>query len=171
MPRQASFSALCAVFRCGIGSRMTKLAMVLMVVAACAGDDGVDLDSYDPRCVTACTDAPPPLDGAGDVCDTASRKTCLDSCAVRIAGVTTVCASCLLEDACFDPNGCDDVISPGDQCTNNTCTRTGRAGSCSYPANDSAARDNCERQVNPRREVACTVEFAPVSTCASSCQM
>lgn len=151
---------------------MKTLAILLaMVGAGCADDGGVDLDNYDARCVTACTDDPPRVEGAGDVCNSASRTQCLDECTARIAGVATVCASCLVEDACFDPGGCDGDVSLPDQCSNDSCTMTGRNGSCSYAANDAAARDNCERQVNPRREVACTVDFLPVSVCASSCDM
>lgn len=146
------------------------LSCLVLVSIGCAGDDGVDLDNYDARCVTACTDEPPSIEGAGDVCDPASRTQCLDTCQARITDVSSVCASCLTEDVCFDPGGCDNV-SPGDQCNNNTCTRTGRNGSCTYPTNDTAARDNCERQVNPRREVACTAEFPSVQSCASVCQM
>jgi hypothetical protein len=150
---------------------MRSLVVSLMVVVAGCGDDGgVDLDSYDPRCVAACTDELPSIEGAGDVCDSGSRVQCLDTCEARIAGVASVCASCLTEDVCFDPGQCD-PIDIGDECSNNSCTRTGRNGSCMYPPNDTAARDNCERQVNPRREVACTAEFPSVQSCAEVCQM
>ncbi|MGE0403907.1 MAG: hypothetical protein AB7T06_44780 [Kofleriaceae bacterium] len=153
---------------------MRRLAFSLMFVAVGCASDGSsdpDLDSYDPRCVTACTDEPPSLDGAGDVCNAASRTQCLDTCQARVTGVSSVCASCLTEEACFDPGGCDGDVVLADQCSNTTCTRTGRNGSCTYPVNDTAARDNCERQVNPRREVACTAEFPSVQSCASVCQM
>jgi hypothetical protein len=151
---------------------MRTLLLSLVVLAGCSGDDGgIDLSSYDARCVTACTDTPPTIEGAGDVCDTASRQSCLDTCEARIAGVMTLCASCLLEDACFDPGGCDDVSIGNDCNSSGQCTITGRNGSCTYPANDTTARDNCQRQVNPRREVACTAEFQPVSACSASCQM
>ena len=152
------------------GCRTRTLFFVRVVAAAgCSDDGGVDLDDYDARCVAACTDDPPSVSGAGDVCDTASRQACLDTCTARIEGVATVCATCLLEDACFDPDGCRGEDGGGDECSSSVCTRTGREGSCTYPPNDTAARDACERQVNPRREVACTAEFEPVSQCASSC--
>jgi hypothetical protein len=152
---------------------MRSLLLSLIVAAsACAGDDGgVDLGDYDARCVTACTDTPPAIAGAGDVCDSGSQRTCLDACTARIMDVSSVCASCLLEDACFNPGGCGPGGGDDEPCEVNSCTITGRNGSCSYPPNDNAARESCERQVNPRREVACTVEFEPVSACASSCQM
>ncbi len=145
----------------------------MFVAVGCASDGSSDpdLDSYDARCVAACTDEPPSLDGAGDVCNGASRTQCLETCEARITGVSSVCASCLTEEVCFDPGGCDGDVSIGDQCSNNTCTRMGRNGSCTYPANDTAARDNCERQVNPRREVVCTAEFPSVQSCASVCAM
>ncbi|MFN0253215.1 MAG: hypothetical protein ACKV2T_40450 [Kofleriaceae bacterium] len=149
---------------------MRSLALLVVVLVGCGDDGGVDLDSYDPRCVAACTDEPPRVEGAGDVCDAASRVQCLDTCEARITGVSSVCASCLTEEVCFDPGRCD-PIDIGDECNNNTCTRTGRNGSCTYPPNDTAARDNCERQVNPRREVACTAEFPSVQGCADVCQM
>jgi hypothetical protein len=154
--------------------RMKNLTLMFAVaLIGCAGDDGgVDLDNYDARCVAACTDEPPALDGAGDVCNGASRTTCLDTCEARITGVSSVCASCLTEEVCFDPGGCDGDVSLGDQCTSGgQCTRTGRNGSCMYPMNDTTARDNCEKQVNPRREVACTADFPSVQSCASVCEM
>lgn len=150
---------------------MRSFLVVSVFLVACGGDDGggVDLDSYDPRCVAVCTDnSTPPLEGAGDVCNSAGRVSCLDQCEARIAGQANLCQTCLLEDA--------DYGVPSDDgapilCENNQCTINGRNGSCTYPMTDNTARDNCIRQVNPRREVACEVEFQSVSECASSCQM
>jgi hypothetical protein len=146
--------------------------IVAMSMFGCGGGSSPDLEDRDPRCVSACTDDPPSVDGAGDICNTGSQANCLDECELRIAGVPTVCASCLLEDACFDPDGCGPISepvfcegTPGDE----TCTVTGRNGSCTFPAGDDAAADDCERQVNPRREVACTAEFRSTSECNVEC--
>lgn len=136
-----------------------------MLVAACGGDDDPFADA-DPRCRALCTIETPSLDGAFDICSTASAGTCVDLCEARIAGTETLCATCLLEDADF---GTDDAVSPGDFCENGTCTVLGRTGECTYPEGDQAARENCLRQVSPRREVACETEFEPVSECASTC--
>ncbi len=145
---------------------MKRVALLVGVaLAACGSDDDPYADA-DPRCAALCTIEEPPLEGAGDICSTASAESCLDQCAARIAGTTSVCGSCLLEDASFED---DDEVSPGDFCENGTCTMTGRAGECSYPEGDQAARDNCRRQVYPRREVACETEFEPVADCASVC--
>lgn len=149
-----------------------KMTSLVLVVAAfgCSGGGGEDLADRDPRCVAACTDDPPQIDGAGDVCNTDSRVQCLDECEARIAGVTTVCANCLVEDACFDPGGCDDRgVQIADCNSSGQCTITGRVGSCTYPMGNQTALENCERQVDPRREVACTAKFQATSACASSC--
>ena len=148
----------------------TKLASTLMfsiavTVAACGGDDD-PFANADPRCAAGCAIEIPELDGAYDVCTTASARTCVELCELRIADVASLCATCLLEDIEFGTNG-DDVS--GGFCDNGTCTVSGREGDCSYPANDRAARDACMRQVYPRRELACEVEFRPVSECASVC--
>jgi len=150
---------------------MNKLGLAVLVVLAfgCGDSGGVDLANRDPRCVVACTDTPPLTDGAGDVCNTDSRVTCLDDCEARIAGVMTVCANCLLENACFDPSGCRDV-GIGDNCNQNMqCTITGRVGSCTYTYGNTAMQQACERQVNPRREVACTATFQATSRCTQQC--
>lgn len=147
---------------------MRSLLSMILLVAACDGGGEPDLSDYDVRCVAVCSDDPPAIDGAGDVCDSASQTECLQLCESRIAGQASLCQTCLLEDAYY---GTGDGVSNGLSCDPQNCTITGRNGSCTYPANDSAKRDMCARQVSPRREVACDVEFEPVSDCAASCQM
>lgn len=150
---------------------MRSILFVVSLVAACGGGSGggdPDLADRDPRCVSACTDNPPAIDGAGDVCNTGSRVDCLDECEARIAGVPNTCATCLLEDACFNPGGCNDVSVPV-FCDQDECTIEGREGSCSFPPGDEAAQEDCERQVNPRREVTCSVDFRPISECETFC--
>lgn len=150
---------------------MSSLARVLaagiaLFITGCGGDGGDPYAGADPRCAATCRITEPSLAGAYDICSTASARSCVDQCEVRIAGVATVCASCLLEGSDFGTGG---GVGPADDCSNGTCTVTGRAGTCTYPEGNTAARDNCIRQVYPRREVACTVDFRPVAECATAC--
>jgi hypothetical protein len=145
---------------------MKRLVLILgVMLAACGGDDDPFADA-DPRCAALCTIVEPDVEGAGDICSMASAGSCLDQCAVRIADTENLCANCLLEGASF---GAEGDVQPGDDCFNGTCTTSGHAGTCSYPQGDDAARAACIRQVNPRREVACEVDFEPVSSCSDVC--
>jgi hypothetical protein len=144
-----------------------RLAVAFMVIvvawsASCGGR------SVDPRCVSLCVVTEPDLAGAYDVCSAASAATCKQDCDARIAEVTTVCASCLLEESCFGSDcgaaGSNDACDSSGQ-----CTVTGREGDCTYPQGDQAARDDCLRQVYPRRTVDCTPEFRPVAECSDQC--
>lgn len=146
-------------------TRFLVLAFASMSFAACGNDD--PFTDADPRCATACAIREPSIAGAGDICNVASAELCLETCAVRIAGVDTLCASCLLEDSYFGTGEGDETIY--DSCDFQTCTMTGRTGTCTYPSGNTTARDACYRQVNPRREVACEADFRPVSECAMVC--
>lgn len=141
-------------------------------VAACgtSANDGSDVDTSDrdPRCVAACPETMPQYDGVGPVCNAASRVQCLDECEARIAGLPTLCQSCLLENACFDPGGCIGV-QEGGSCDQSTCTLTSEFGTCSYPTDDQAGRLACLKVVDPRREVACTASYQPTTKCATVC--
>lgn len=137
----------------------------LSTLVACSGG-GDPFTDADPRCAAICAIDEPAVSGAGDICSLDSAELCIDTCAVRIAGVDTLCASCLLEDAYF---GTDDVVLPGDYCDGQTCTMTGRAGTCTYPYGNETARQACMRQVSPRREVTCEADFRPVTECSSVC--
>jgi hypothetical protein len=142
------------------------MCLVVLCMGACAGDgDDVDLSSRDPRCVSACSAPEPPYEGIGAVCDAASRVQCLDECEARIANVTPICQTCLVEDADFGTDG----EGAGGYCTNNTCTLTSEFGSCTYTSGDQAAELRCRQQVDPRREVSCTASFRPATECASVC--
>jgi hypothetical protein len=150
---------------------LSALVLTLLAASACGGgDDDLDLSSRDPRCVAACPETTQSIEGVGDLCNTSSRTLCLDTCEARIAGQMPTCQTCLTEDACFDPEGCDDVVIDTG-CNNGTATATGWNGTCNYPCGDMAARTNCLKQVSPTREVACTAEFKPTSECASVCGM
>jgi len=156
-------------------TRTTSLVLSVLslcVVVACAsdGDPGdLDVSSRDPRCVAACTQPEPRYAGVGEVCNAASRVQCLDVCESRIASLMTVCQNCLVEGACFGPDGCDEDVVLGGSCTNNTCTITSEFGTCSYMTNDEAGKLKCYQQVDPRREVTCESEFRPTTQCASVC--
>ena len=145
---------------------LAPIAIVLFVAACSSGGDDPFTDA-DPRCATTCAIHEPSVAGAGDVCSTASAELCLETCAVRIAGVDTLCASCLLENSYFDTGGGDGEGT--DYCDSQTCTMTGRSGTCTYPYGNVTAHDACYRQVNPRREVACEADFRPVTECATVC--
>jgi hypothetical protein len=145
-------------------------ATLLFTLAACASNDGhVDTSNHDPRCVAACPETMPEVEGAGAVCDAASRTQCLDECEVRIAGLPSLCQSCLLEDACFDPGCGSDGVSIGGSCDETSCTIETQYGSCTYATNDQAAYDRCLQQVDPRRDVTCEAHFRPTTECASLC--
>jgi len=47
------------------------LLATLFAVAACGGDDGLELSSRDPRCVAACPETMQSIEGVGDVCASA----------------------------------------------------------------------------------------------------
>lgn len=82
----------------------------------------------------------------------------------------TTCASCLVEEACLATgSSCDGDVSADDFCENGTCTTMGPSGTCTYPVDNRPAYEDCRRQVDPRREVACTARFRPTSECASLC--
>ena len=151
--------------------RLDVLCIAFMV-AACGTSGGpgdLDLDKRDPRCVAACPETMPQYEGVGRVCDSASRVQCLDECEARIAGLKTVCQSCLLEKACFAPGGCFGDVGDG-SCTETTCTLTSDFGTCTYPVGDQAAHLMCMQKIDPRRSVTCQAEFRPTTDCASVCQ-
>lgn len=148
-----------------------KPCLLTCLLFACGGgaDTDLDLGNRDPRCVAACPETMPSHPDIGPICDAASRTQCLDQCEARIAGLSTVCQNCLVEDACFDPGCGSDDGSPV-FCDETSCTISSSLGSCTYRQDDDAMRDNCERQINPRREIACAASFQPTTKCASVCQ-
>ena len=150
---------------------MKLLKVILfLTLASCTGSDGhVDTSSRDPRCVAACPETMPKVAGAGAVCDAASRTQCLDECEARIAGLPSLCQSCLLEDACFAPGCGSGGVSIGASFDQNTCTIETEFGTCTYATDDQAAYDMCLEQVDPRRDVTCAVTFRPTTECATVC--
>lgn len=149
--------------------RMRRPILLFLFLGISAGLSGCGGDaSSDPRCQSLCTIKEPSLSGAYDICSQTSADACLKDCGARISEVSTVCASCLLENACFS-NGCRDSLGSDPGCTSGQCTISGRVGSCTYPQGDQAAYDNCVRMVYPRREVQCSPEYQSVSKCASVC--
>ncbi|MGE0867560.1 MAG: hypothetical protein AB7P03_03295 [Kofleriaceae bacterium] len=143
-------------------------SFAVIAVGCGGGGSDLDLDNRDPRCVTACTDDPPDVEGSGDVCNTQSQAVCLDDCEARIADTSTVCANCLLEDAYFGPGDGDGFASTSCN-AQNECTITNGKDSCMYTSNDQQELEDCLRQLFPRREVACDVDYRPTTECASVC--
>jgi hypothetical protein len=148
---------------------LPALPALFTLLAACSGDDGVDVSDRDPRCVSACVEPAPQYDGVGRVCDTSSLARCVDECEARIAGLATICQNCLVEDSCFSPTGCLGDHAHDGSCTNNICTVSTEFGTCMFNADDQAGKLRCYQQVDPRREVACTPGFRPATECASVC--
>jgi hypothetical protein len=138
---------------------------MLMVVAACGAGDGGDVD---PRCASVCAIETPEIDGAFDVCSGSSAELCADDCTARIADVSSLCAACLLEDACFSTRSCPSEGIDG-VCDGETCTVYGRDGECSFDQGDLEAEAECWRQVEPRREVECTADYRDPLDCAAAC--
>ena len=129
---------------------MILLSLVVLGAVGCAGTDA--------RCTTLCED-----DGVGDTCNADSISRCLSSCEARISGVTSLCATCLIEEARFreDAGGIEVCMS------DDTCPEGGRCpGSvCDYCIGDAAEEARC----NPPEEVRCTVSFRDSTECASVC--
>jgi len=132
-------------------------------LTGCGGDSSVDA-----RCKTLCTIKEPSISGAYDICSQASADSCLADCAAHISGVSTLCASCLLEDSCFNVS-CGDSANDPVFCSSGQCTITGRAGSCNYPEGNKSAYENCVRQVEPRREVQCQPAYQAITKCGTAC--
>jgi hypothetical protein len=145
-------------------------AILFITLAGCAANsDHVDTSDHDPRCVAACPETMPEVPNAGAVCNAASRTQCLDECEARIAGLPSLCQSCLLEKACFDPGCGSGNVSIGESCDGTTCTIETQFGSCTYTPGDQASYDACLPKVDPRREVTCEVDFRPTTECATVC--
>ncbi|MEP6860209.1 MAG: hypothetical protein ABJE66_06290 [Deltaproteobacteria bacterium] len=152
--------------------RFQVFALLGLSLAACGGgagaDSNLDTSNRDPRCVAACPATMPQYAGVGAVCDTQSRGECLDLCEARIAGLPTLCQSCLLENACFGPDGCFGSQTGG-SCDQTSCTLQSEFGTCTYRTDDQAAKLACMQKVDPRRDVACTPSFQPTTKCSSVC--
>jgi hypothetical protein len=146
-----------------------SLPMICTFLFACGGGGGdsgtVVPSSDDPRCSALCTIDIPRVDGAFGVCDTDSASNCVDLCEARIKGASSICGSCLLEQAEFQAG-----YGGGSSCTNDQCTISSELGSCTFTDQNQAQEEDCDRKVFPRKTVSCTVEFESVTKCASVCQ-
>lgn len=133
-------------------------------------EDTASPSDVDPRCAALCTIDEPAVEGAFDVCSADGIDLCIATCESRIAGVASLCASCLLDDACFDPS-CRGGVDGGDEGggEDGVCFLSGREGDCSYTCEDQQAYEDCLAQVYPRRTVSCEPVFAPVVECAEVC--
>src|SRR5690349_1107511 len=102
--------------------RPWALLNVVWAVVSC----GVSGQAADPRCTTLCQYKPPAEGDYGNYCNEASARLCAANCSIRIQGESTVCQSCLLEQASFytgrsssDSPVCD---------TSGTCTMSNANG-------------------------------------------
>ncbi len=148
------------------GKMKSPLASILLLGLLSCTSDSAD-ENLDPRCQSLCIIDEPSLDGAFDICSETSAALCKDECMIRIEAATSLCATCLLEDADY---GLGPQFFDIDLCGNGTCEMTGREGSCTYPQGDSSAANDCKRQVYPRREVHCDTEYVSVLDCSAICQ-
>lgn len=152
------------------------LGVVIAVVAAagCGGGGGASGDggsgNADPRCVSLCQIDEPSVEGAYDICSAESAALCIEECEARISDATSICASCLLENAYFGtgPRGTEDCRFAAACGGGTECTVRG-AVTCSYCSEDTASEESCLRMAYPRREVRCTPRFRPVAECAALC--
>lgn len=154
----------CSSVICGDGTKL--------VDGVCLVDTNTNQNT-DPRCQQLCkTEAPPP-DSTGDYCSVESSNACKKSCMVRIANVTTVCASCLLESAAFPKSFA--IGSP--QCEKSSkcqsgyeCVERGHKGECKYCQGDRNAYQQCVKQVSPARVIDCDVQFRSTEYCKEVCK-
>jgi hypothetical protein len=147
------------------------LMMLSLLLPACGGGGYA---AKNPQCDALCKIEEPSLEGAYNICSTASADSCKELCDLRIDGQTSLCTSCLLEKAKYG----SDQVKQNSACATQTpsscgsgalCTESHSGTSCSWCENDQAAHDNCMRTLFPRTEIDCDVEFRPVSDCASFC--
>ena len=155
------------------GMKTVGLLFALWTVG-CGGNGTVPAAS-DPRCAAFCTIEMPDNPLAFDVCSTDSAASCVQICEQHIAGTSSVCADCLLEDGGFggdsaegSPTSC---TSGSGSCTGSAsqCTASNASTTCTYCNDDQAAQDACEAKLFPRRVIACMPDFRPVSACADLC--
>lgn len=104
-------------------ARMWKHALfVALCLSASACDDSEKSEhqtrvSEDPRCQALCTDAPPTVEGAYDMCSIESLDQCGELCEVRIEDTQNLCAECLLEGAFLDSPSAEEP----ELCVDGTC--------------------------------------------------
>lgn len=143
-------------------SLVSLLAASLFTVA-CGAEDRTN----DPRCRSLCEPAGKARE-IGSYCDQDSVDQCKSLCGQRIQATSTLCATCLLEQAEFNTGT---SLSEGQTCTMSSCTISNDKGQkCDYPAGDEAARSECVRKLFPPTAITCdSPEFRPVSECSSVC--
>lgn len=129
----------------------------------------------DPRCDAPCAPDIPTVDGAYSVCSAASVAYCKASCTTQLEGLSNLCQTCLIEEmggsrsVSRPPPPCEE---PDASCAGGTsCRMIGPGGlECTYCDGDTAARENCERTLYPRREIVCRSGVADVENCESICE-
>lgn len=130
---------------------MRQILWLSLLVAGCSS-------AADSRCASLCEP------GSDPACDADSVSSCLDACEARISGVSSICATCLLERATFSGEGSpiglcqiDASCPSGERCD-------GEISGCTYCSGDAAGRQACELT-----EIACSTSFRPSTECASLC--
>lgn len=134
-----------------------------------------DYGPTDPRCDPICAIDEPPLEGAYDICSQASAGLCKAACTAQIENLSSVCATCLLEDAAF-PAGTESIgptacgpDTTGQCAGGSLCEMRYQQMRCQYCDSDQAAREDCTRRLFPRTEVACDLGLRDVVECSSVC--
>lgn len=145
------------------------VASLALLIPACGGGA-----ADDPRCVSLCTIKEPSNPKIGAVCNQESADACRETCGTHIQDTATVCADCLLEGAYFGTgnsgSGGGDECQTSPMCPNGSlCTMSNNGVSCDYCSDNAADKATCEEKTNPRREVACDVDFRDVTECAALC--
>jgi hypothetical protein len=136
------------------------VGLLVAGLTACGGDDddGGGLGALDPRCEALCADGQAACSGDVAACQT--------QCQVRVAGLASLCASCLLQDmdtgaclpgalCCPDPAFPRSVLDCADVCAD------------SAGVNPSGDHPICVEACSSSDPDACTVE---ITQCLSDCR-
>lgn len=135
-----------------------------------------DYGPTDPRCDPICVVEEPAVEGAFEICSQASAALCKATCTAQVEDLSSVCATCLLEEAAFPAAG-DSAIGTfcetdgTGQCAGGSlCEMRHQQMRCQYCEGDQTAQEECLRQLYPRTEVACDVGLRDVAECSSVCE-
>jgi len=141
----------------------------LCALAACrGGEEDSSATDLPVLCEALCWVEAPEIDGAFDVCTAMSVSRCKQDCAASFSNANPLCATCIVAEACFGGR-CDAAVQPQDTCDHGICVVTGREGRCRYVEGDQSSREDCLREVYPRREIACDIDYTRLNLCTGVC--